>query len=67
MTQNLITVDDLRRVNDQSVPLSFDIIIRWLFCDVEACKLQFSCYLLLPLEHYQRYLGHTGTLSVSSV
>lgn len=65
MIQSLITVVDLRCVNDQSVPLSFNVIIRRLLCDVEACKLQLPCYFLLPLEHYQRHLRHTGNLSSS--
>lgn len=47
-----------RSVDDQSVPLSFNVIVRRLVGDVEAGKLQLPRYLLLPLEHNQRNLQH---------
>lgn len=56
---------DSRSIDDQSVPLSFDVIIRRLLCDVKAGKLQLPGYLLLTFEHYQGHLGHKGNLAAS--
>lgn len=59
------TVNDSRRIDDQSVPLSFDVIIRRLLCDVKAGKLQLPRYLFLTFEHHQGHLGHRGNLAAS--
>lgn len=46
----------LRRVEDQSVPLAFDVIIFRLLSDIKAIKLQLSGQLFLSLEDDQRNL-----------
>lgn len=47
---------DSRGVDDESIPLSLDVVIRWLLSDVEAIKFKLSGNLLLPLKHHQRNL-----------
>lgn len=44
---------DSRGVDDESVPLALDVIVRRLFGDVETVKFKQPCNLLLPLEHHQ--------------
>lgn len=51
-----------RSVDDQSVPLSFDVVVWRLLRDVEAGKLQLPGDFLLPFEHNQRNLGHKDTI-----
>lgn len=60
----LSLVVHLRSVDDQSVPLSFDVVVRRLFCDVEAGKLQLAGDFLLSFEHNQRNLGHKDTILI---
>lgn len=55
-------VVNLRSVDDQSVPLSFDVVVRRLLRDVEAGKLQLPGDFLLPFEHNQWNLGHKDTV-----
>lgn len=54
----------LRSVDDQSVPLTFDVVVRWLLCDVEASKLQLAGDFLLSFEHNQWDLGRKDTILV---
>lgn len=46
----------LRGVEDQSVPLAFDVIIFRLLGDIKPIKLQLSGQLFLSLEDDQRNL-----------
>lgn len=57
---NNCAVGGSRGIDDQSVPLPFDVIIRRLLSDVEAGKLQLPRYLLLTFKHHQRHLWNTG-------
>lgn len=45
-----------RRVDDESIPLALDVIVRRLLRDVETVKLELPGDVLLPLEHHQRNL-----------
>lgn len=45
-----------RRVDDESIPLALDVIVRRLLRDVETVELELPGDLLLPLEHHQRNL-----------
>lgn len=47
---------DSRRVDDESIPLALDVLIRRLFGDVETVEFKLPGDLLLPLEHHQRNL-----------
>lgn len=47
-------------VDYQSVPLSFDVILRWLFCDIKTIKFQLPGHLLFTLKDHQWHL-HTQT------
>lgn len=47
---------NIRRVNDQPVPLSFDVLLGGLHCHIQPVKLQLSCHVLLTFEDHQRYL-----------
>lgn len=49
-------VGDSRGVDDKSIPLAFDVIIRWLLGDVQAIKFKLPGNLLLPLKNHQRNL-----------
>lgn len=51
----------LRSVDNQSVPLSFDVIVRRLLGDIYAFKLQTPGNLLLPLEYHQRDLNKVNS------
>lgn len=57
----------LRRVDNQSIPLSFDVIVRRLLCDVDAFKLQTPGNLLLPLEYHQRDLHKVNSTAMNHV
>lgn len=57
---------DSRRVNDEPIPLTLDVIIGRLFSDVQTIKLKLPGDLLFPLEDHQRNLGGTRELQVSS-
>lgn len=46
----------LRGVDDESVPLTLDVIIRRLFGDVKTIKFNLSGDLLLPLKDHHRNL-----------
>lgn len=52
----LSSVIHLRSVDDQSVPLTFDVVVWRLLCDVESGKLQLAGDFFLSLEHNQRNL-----------
>lgn len=45
-----------RGVDDKSIPLAFDIIVRWLLSDVQPIKFKLSGNFLLPLKNHQRNL-----------
>lgn len=47
---------DSRGVDDESIPLALDVIVRRLFSDVETIKFKLPGNLLLPLKHHQRNL-----------
>lgn len=47
----------LRCVDYQAVPLSLDVILRWLFSDVEAIKLQLPGNFFFSFKYHQRDLG----------
>lgn len=48
---------DSRGVDDEAVPLSHDVIVCRLLCDVETFKLQQPGDSFLSLKHHQRHLG----------
>lgn len=47
---------DSRGVDDESIPLALDVIVRWLLSDVETIKFKLPGNILLPLKHHQRNL-----------
>ena len=47
-----VTVN-IRRVNDQSVPLPFDVLLGGLLCHIQSIKLQPSRHFLLTFEDHQ--------------
>lgn len=47
---------NLRGVDDESVPLALDVIIRRLLGDIKPIKLNLSGDLLLPLKDHHRNL-----------
>lgn len=47
---------DSRRVDDEPIPLAFDVIIRRLLGDIQTVKFQLPGDLFLSLEDYQRNL-----------
>lgn len=46
----------LRGVDDESVPLPLDVIVRRLFSDIETIEFNLSGDLLLPLKDHHRNL-----------
>lgn len=53
---------NIRCVNNQSVPLPFDVLLGGLLGDIQAIKLQLSRNFFLPLEDHQRYLSSDAPL-----
>lgn len=47
---------DLRGVDDESVPLALDVIVRRLFGDIKTIKFNLPGNLLLPLKDHHRNL-----------
>lgn len=47
---------DLRGVDDESVPLALDVVVRRLFGDIKTVKFNLPGDLLLPLEDHHRNL-----------
>lgn len=45
-----------RGVDDETIPLALDVIIRRLLSDVETIKFKLPGDLFLPLKHHQRNL-----------
>lgn len=45
-----------RGVDDKTIPLALDVIIRGLLSDVETIKFKLPGDLFLPLKHHQRNL-----------
>lgn len=54
----------IRCVDYQAVPLSLDVIFRWLFSDIQAVKLQLPSNFFFPFENHQRDLGVGGHWSL---
>lgn len=48
---------NLRRVDDQAIPLPLDVIFRRLFSDIQAIKLQLPGDFFFSFEYDQRDLG----------
>lgn len=57
---------NLRGVDDESVPLALDVIIRRLFGDVKPIKLNLPGDLLLPLKDHHRNLEEEPSRECSS-
>lgn len=48
-------------VDYQSIPLSFDVILRWLFGDVKTIKFQLPCHFLFTLKNHKGHLQYKKT------
>lgn len=53
----MIQVNNSRGVDDESIPLALDVLVRRLLSNVETVKFKLPGDLLLPLEHHQRNLN----------